>query len=300
MYNSEFVRKKKRRKVVAVITGISSIVVTTLIIISFLGKYVGTFTVKLESGSVKLALQEYAGTSTNPDDPTEEEDQYSELSTYLRVNALPTMHEYSYGLLMNRFGDENLDSGRTPWDHGANRDEFGEMTSINFFKFTFFVRNLGNGVANYKVSLAITESKPSDDGRYLEDTMRVILYENYVYEGSNEETEHSKRVFAKPSTNSHLDENGNVSWREAIAYSNPKGDGSREPLYGYAEEFESAEMITSYNVENFIGYGVMRYTIVYWLEGTDPSSSYDQDPPQNALVKLGVEITAYEDKKDDK
>ena len=52
MYNSEFVKKKKRRKVVAVITGISSITVAALVIISFLGKYVGTFTVKLESGSV--------------------------------------------------------------------------------------------------------------------------------------------------------------------------------------------------------------------------------------------------------
>ena len=319
MYNSEFVRKKKRRKVVAVITGISGMTVATLVIISFLGKYVGTFTIKLESGSIRLALQEYAGTAVDPDDPTKERDQYSEITTYLRVNTLPTMHEYTYGLLMNYFGDDNIDTGRTPWYYGANQnDEYkGDINdftqflvtapeqealhcvgSINFFKFTFFVSNLTSSVANYKLSLKINESKPSDDGRLLEDTLRVMLYENIVEADGT--SEHEKRVFAKPSATKHLDEEGHESYREAIAYSNPKADGSREPMFGYAEEFESSSMITSYNVENFPGFGIMRYTIVYWLEGTDPSSSIDQEPPQNALVKLGVEIDAYENDEDNK
>lgn len=319
MYNSEFVRKKKRRKVVAVITGISGMTVAVLVIVSFLGKYVGTFTIKLESGSIKLALQEYAGSTINPDDPQHEEDQYSEISTYLRVNTLPTMHEYTYGLLMNYYGDDKLDTGKTPWYYGANPNERGldledysqflitapeeeaiaSIGSINFFKFTFFVTNLGSAVANYKVSLKITDSRPSDDGRLLEDTLRIMLYENYVNFDESSKSEHNKKVFAKPNrNNSHKDEDGNVSYKEAIAYTNPKADGTREPLFGYADEFESDSIITSYNVENFIGFGIMRYTIVYWLEGTDPSSRMDQEPPQNALVKLGVEIDAYEDKKD--
>lgn len=315
MYNSEFVRKKKRRKVVAVITGISGMTVATLVIISFLGKYVGTFTIKLESGSIKLALQEYAGTTTDPDNPQKEKDQYSEITSYLRVNTLPTMHEYTYGLLMNYFGDDNIDTGKTPWYYGANQNDNYEgedfsqflitateqealycVGSINFFKFTFFVTNLTSSVANYKLSLKINESKPSDDGRLLEDTLRVMLYENIVeLDGT---TNHEKKVFAKASSTKHLDEEGNESYKEAIAYSNPKADGSREPMFGYADMFESPSMITSYNVENFVGYGIMRYTIVYWLEGTDPSSSIDQEPPQNALVKLGVEIDAYENKED--
>lgn len=319
MYNSEFVRKKKRRKVVAVITGISGMTVAVLVIVSFLGKYVGTFTIKLESGSIRLALQEYAGTTSDPDDPEKEKDQYSEITTYLRVNTLPTMHEYTYGLLMNSFGDDRIDTGKTPWYYGANQndnyegdiDEFTQylvtsseqealhcVGSINFFKFTFFVTNLTSSVANYKLSLRINESRPSDDGRYLEDTLRVMLYENYV--GLDGNTTHDKRIFAKASDKKHLEEDGTESFKEAIAYSNPKADGSREPMFGYAEEFESPSMITSYNVENFPGYGIMRYTIVYWLEGTDPSSSIDQQPPQNALVKLGVEIDAYENDEDNK
>lgn len=316
MYNSEFVRKKKRRKVVAVITGISGMIVATLVIVSFLGKYVGTFTIKLESGSIKLALQEYTGTTVDPE-TEKEEDQYSEITTYLRVNTLPTMHEYTYGLLMNYFGDDNIDTGRTPWYYGANQNDNYEgedfsqfiitapeqealhcVGSINFFKFTFFVTNLTSVVANYKLSLRINESRASTDGRYLEDTLRVMLYENMVeLDGS---TKHEKRVFAKLSATKHLDFEGNESYYEAIAYSNPKPDGSREPMFGNAEPFESSNMITTYNVENFPGYGIMRYTIVYWLEGTDPSSSIDQEPPQNALVKLGVEIDAYENDEDDK
>ena len=43
----------------------------------------------------------------------------------------------------------------------------------------------------------------------------------------------------------------------------------------------------------------MRYTVVYWLEGYDPQSTTELTPPQNALIKLGVEINAYEDDEKD-
>ena len=287
MYDSEFVRKSKRRKVVAVITGISSITVAVLIIISFLGKYVGTFTVKLENGSIKLALQEYTGNGET-EDPLEE-DNYSELSTFLRVNALPRMHETTYSHLQF-LGDDQINNGSTGWDLGANYDNEGTMTSIDFFKFTFYVRNLGNSSANYSVNLRITESRPSDDGRYLEDTLRVMLYENY-----RESTDNQKRIFAKKSATSHIDENGEVSFNEAISYDEEYAAKKHLPFYGYAEEFESSTMITSYKVENFLGGEVMKYTLVYWLEGYDPQSKYELEAPQNALIKLGVEIDAYED-----
>ena len=294
MYNSEFVRKKKRRKVVAVITGISGITVAALVIISFLGKYVGTFTVKLESGSIRLALQEYTG-SESPEDP-EQPGGAAELSTYLRVNALYPFHETTYSHLMD-LGDDALDTEKTSWDFGANYDKIDEnkISSLNFLKFTFYVRNLGSQAANYAVNLKITDSRAGKDGRQLEDTMRVMLYENYEYSKT-----HNKRIFAKTSATKHYDDEGNASFQEAISYTKEYADARRLPFYGYAEEFESSETICSYDVENFMGGEVMRYTVVYWLEGYDPQSTTELTPPENALVKLGVEINAYEDVEEDK
>ena len=297
MYNSEFVRKKKRRKVVAVITGISGITVAVLVIVSFLGKYVGTFTVKLESGSIKLALQEYTGVGSEEggeEIPFDEDS--AELSTYLRVNALYPFHETTYSHLMD-LGDDALDTEKTPWNYGANYDKIDEnkITSLNFLKYTFYVRNLGTQSANYTVNLKITDSKAGTDGRKLEDTMRVMLYENYEFSKT-----HNKRIFAKTSATKHYDDEGKASFQEAISYDKDYAEKRHVPFYGYAEEFESEESIVSYNVENFMGGEVMRYTIVYWLEVYDPQSTTELTPPQNALVKLGVEIDAYEEVEDDK
>ena len=294
MYNSEYVKKKKRRKVVAVITGISGMTVAVLVIISFLGKYVGTFTVKLESGSIKLALQEYTG-QESPEDP-EQPGGAAELSTYLRVNALYPFHETTYSHLMD-LGDDALDTEKTSWDYGANYDKIDQnkITSLNFLKFTFYVRNVGTQSANYTVNLNITDSRAGTDGRQLEDTMRVMLYENYEFSKT-----HNKRIFAKTSATKHYDEEGNASFQEAISYTEDYAAQRRLPFYGYAEEFESTTSITSYSVENFMGGEVMRYTVVYWLEGYDPQSTTELTPPQNALVKLGVEIIAYEEVDEDK
>ena len=285
MYKSEFVKKKKRRKVVAVITGISGITVAVLVIISFLGKYVGTFTIKLESGSMRLALSEYSGNVSSEDDPdnpdpTPIHDDYAELSTYLRVNALYPFHETTYSHLMD-VGDDVLDSEKTSWDYGANLDNFGEVSSLNYFKFTFFVRNLGSQAANYELSLNITDSRAGTDGRTLEDTMRVMLYENY-----ETSKDHRKRIFAKTSATKHYDEEGKASFQEAISYTQDYADKRHLPFYGYAEEFESSERITSYKVENFMGYEVMRYTVVYWLEGYDPQSTTELTAPQNAVINI--------------
>ena len=149
--------------------------------------------------------------------------------------------------------------------------------------------------------MKILESRPSDDPnpRYLDDTLRVALYENFVTSGSNAETEHNKTIYAKASSTPTHEENGIPSYEDAVAYKNIKADGTRDPVleFGFAKDFESSDKITSFDVENFYPYAIMRYTVMFWLEGTDPQSKTGEDAPQNAVLKLGVEIDAYE--KDD-
>ena len=52
MYDNVLVRKRRRRKVAAFVALFSSIGITSLVIISFLGRSVGTFTVSLNNSTV--------------------------------------------------------------------------------------------------------------------------------------------------------------------------------------------------------------------------------------------------------
>ena len=156
---------------------------------------------------------------------------------------------------------------------------------MNFFKYTFYIKNIGDVPCRYIFSLKIVESIPSSDGRYLDDTIRFMLYDN------DKEDEHNKTVYAKRASIPHADENGQADYRAPISVS--KEDSNDDyPFEGYAEMFESSDVVTNYDVNYFEVGDVRRYTLVYWLEGF--SSDPNKEAPKGAKIKLGVEINGYE------
>ena len=264
MYEINFVRKRLIRKWVAIGAGISSIVVATLSIVSFLGRFVGTFTVRLETGDVKLALSE--------------SHEFSNPSTYLHVGEIPTLQEYTYSGFEN-IGDNNIDTDETTYltEPAANFYRDGvTIRSINYFKYTFYIRNIGDIDASYDMKVKILDSK-DDNGREVQDTLRVMIY------GTEDDGTQSKSVYAKRSASKHTVD-GVDSFDELIS----------TPEYGYAKQFESTDVIKTIPVNNFKVGDERRYTIVFWLEGNDPQSTRDVDVPVNAKIKIGVEINAYE------
>lgn len=273
MYELEYVKKRKRRKLVAIIGGISLIGVSALSITSFLGRYVGTFTVSLDTGDVKLTLSRKKDLSL----PT----------SFLRVDYLPQYHEYTY-TSFNDIGDEVIDSETTDIDLGATEiKEDGTYDGLNFFKYTFYVANVGNVAARYDFTVNIAENKPADDGRDLLDTLRVMIYEN------REEDSHKSKVYARAYQNraSHIIDD--VSYYEApisISEEDAKKMGVEFP--GYAEKFKNESVITTLSVNNFGVSEIKRYTLVTWLEGF--ASASDKNAPIGASIKIGVEINAYE------
>ncbi len=82
MYDKLFVRKRRRRRIAALVTIISSFGIASLVIISFLGRSVGTFTVSLNNSEVNLALVEKENSTA--------------YSTYLRINESAKFIEHSY------------------------------------------------------------------------------------------------------------------------------------------------------------------------------------------------------------
>ena len=263
MYELDYVKRRKRRKWVAIGAGISTIVIATLSIISFLGRFVGTFTVKLETGDVKLTLSESKS--------------FAQTSSYLMVNNLYPLQEYTYSNLVS-IGDDSIDNEESTYltsERAVNYAKDGtSIKSINYFKYTFYVKNVGDVRSAYDMRIRILET----DGK-LEDTLRVMVYKNKPDDGN-----HQKTVFAKRSASKHIDENGKESFDEKIS----------DDRYGYAQQFETSDVIKTISADKFVPGDTDRYTIVFWLEGWDPQSSIEEEAPISAKLKLGVEINAYE------
>ena len=247
---------------------ISATVVTAFAIIAFLGRFVGTFTVSLEARNVDVALAEKETAAT--------------YTSFLRVNEMAPFHEYTYSSFDRKYGDSRIDTDETTYALGAVFDDVDteKIESFNFFKYTFFVSNVGTSPALFDLSLNITDNVLSEDGRSLLNTMRVMLYEEGV-----------KTVYAVADTKPHIDETGASDYRSPISVSEQEATAAN-PFQGYAEMFESEKVITSFTGAK-LGIGeAKRYTVVTWLEGF--RTSPDQTAPIGAKIQLGVEINAYE------
>ena len=264
MYELEYVKKRKRRKIVALAGGVSAVVVTTFVIIAFLGRFVGTFTVSLETRNVDIALSEKKASEKH--------------SSFLRVSASAPFQEFTYSDFDRRYGDEVIDSENSSVELGANfaKSDPEKIESFNFFKYTFFISNAGTLPARYDFTVKILADVLADDGRSLLDTVRVMIYEDG-----------EKTVYGKSESKPHYDENGQPDYRSPISVSE-----GEEGFMGYAEEFTSSEVVTTLSSKNLNVGGVKRYTIVTWLEGFRSDSN--RTAPKGATIKLGVEINAYE------
>ena len=104
-------------------------------------------------------------------------------------------------------------------------------------------------------------------------------------------------VYAKESVGTNFDINGDVTKREFISTppnryaTGPQTEDEDHPL---AISFEDPKIIHTYSRDRFFASQIRRYTIVSWLEGEDRDSVSSKGNPVGATLKLGVEITAYE------
>ena len=267
MYELEYVRKRKRRIIVAIAGGVSAVVISTFAIVAFLGRFVGTFTVSLETRNVDIALSEKIS---------------AKRSSFLKVDCGAPFQEFTYSDFDKRYGDEVIDNEESDYTLGANYSivDPTEIESFNFFKYTFYVQNVGSTPAKFDFSLMINEDVKSSDGRSLLDTLRVMVY-----------NDGEKTVYGKPESKPHYGEDGIADYRAPISVNEYDATESN-PFMGYAEPFISNKAITTISSQNISVGEARRFTVVSWLEGF--RSNNDQVAPKGATIKLGVEINAYE------
>ena len=279
MYDLLFVRRRRRRKIAALVSVISAMGVSSLVIISFLGRTVGTFTVSVQNSTVRLALSE--------------KQDFKNSTSYLRIDELPsTYFEYSY----DWFEDLDLvDDERNDYFYGAYREN-GVVEGMYYLKYTFYVKNVGTKLAQYNMSINLDECTQSNDNtsRTLDETLRVMVFENDPLAGDT----HDYEVYAKNIVDSRyktFDKDGKQTFQEFVsAYPYAKADGFYEDdAHPLAKSFKNGKAIIQKKVDNFKKDDIRRYTLVYWLEGSDPQANIEgQDAPQGAKIKLSVDINA--------
>ena len=163
MYDLLYVRKRRRRRIAALVSLISAIGVTSLVVVSFLGRFVGTFTVSLTNSAVRLSLSEKQA--------------FTETTSYIIVDKLNPFEENTF---RNLPPVDVLDNEDTSFDYGKNVSEMNGQETLEYFKYTFYVKNVGNTIAQYNMSIKIDEKSKANDGtnRTLDETMRVMVFEN--------------------------------------------------------------------------------------------------------------------------
>ena len=58
MYDLQYVKKRRRKKIAALVSLFTGIGITSLVIVSFLGRTTGTFSVSIRNSSVRLSLSQ--------------------------------------------------------------------------------------------------------------------------------------------------------------------------------------------------------------------------------------------------
>ena len=258
MVDLHYIRKRKARRIMAAIAGACAGLVLILMAIALLGQRAAPLTVTLTNSGAQLALS----TSINDDSN----------AVYLVADAVPSYVEYDEQQLILDNEELELDD-----EHTYPRLTLNEQSTL-FFKYTFYVTNKGSSSTDYDLGLTMSQHSHQASNRFgLDAVLRVRFYENRNLD------EHFYTTYAKKSKNYHLDENGEVSWKERVS--------DREES-GYAEEFINSNLILTSTVTSLKPKEIVRYTLVFWLEGSDPECS-GEAPVDSALI-LGVEIGAHE------
>ncbi len=261
MYELNLVRRRKRRIIAAIVGGVGTTGVATFCIAAFLGHRTGSFTVALEGKNAQLTLSEKSD--------------FNEKSSFLRIGELPGFQEYSYSWFRD-LGEGALDDEENDYTFGIKTNSKGKQHT-DFLKYTFFVKNVGEDAADFDFSLKIKEVVATSNGQTLEDSFRVMVYDNGVPE-----------VYAKRLQVPRV-ENGVADYRAPISTNE---DDPSIPFEGYAKMFASSTEVMTQKAQHLEVNEFRKYTVVTWLEGFQASG--DADTLRGASIKLGVEINAYE------
>ncbi len=270
MVDLNYLKKKRRKKVASIVTLITGVLLIPFMLVSFMGRDIGHFTIGLKNNDVKLAM------STDID--------FKESTTFISLDKLPPYSIYTYSRL-NTFEGSVLDDPSSNGNIGKlTNPNTNEDVSLYFFKYTFYLKNVGDINASYNFKFSIVDNKrPTNVNYSLDDILRVRFYEN-----SNLD-EHNYVTYAKEGITPHF-ESGSVEPFYNTCINKNVGDFCDEA--GFATNFEDETIILSNSRNHFNIGDVTRYTILLYLEGNDEECV--GTIPDETYLKLAINIEAFE------
>jgi len=286
MYDLKVVKKKKTKKVFAAIASMSAAGILILCAVALLGTQSGAFTVSLKEGSGRNF-----GLVENEND--------TDYQTYMTTGEVPQYDEFSYPNFTSKSYFESQEKMDAEIDNYATNDAYvlnevnGEVKVIKYFKYTFFVVNYGSESVNYTATLNLKNASKASNG--LDSILRVGFYENKVVDVENPEPgvdyqNHHCTFYAR-----------GASEYETVTVTNEDGTETEVNEYRerlcrnsdvFCESFENTNRLISSKVTDLQGGEKMRYTFLFWLEGTDPECT--GKAPLNNHLKLSVSISVDE------
>lgn len=245
--------KRRKRKVIAwIFFGVGGTGCLVLGILAFLGQVSGNFSISLkESDQAKLAM----ATESN----------FSDESSYLRAQGLTSADVIAADILPD---DSEIDS-----------DVGGSKNGPNYLAYTFYIKNASTEKISYNVSVNIDDYKsPSNQAVSLIAILRMRVYENLVV-GTT--LTHSMTTYAKASSTPFSKDDGTVEYRDPISLCTVLSDGTKllpteisgnmkAENVGFADPFVSNSIACNRLYTDLASQGIVRYTVVTWLEGNDP------------------------------
>jgi hypothetical protein len=276
-YTKKYIIKKRLRLAAAICSVICLIFVGTYTAISFIGQKLGNYTITAKGDKREISMSvDKAFTS-----PT----------TFLKANSLSSLYLiYADDLPVVNEIDNSTLSG----DHSGSRtklDDNGNVTKVEdlYFAYTFYVKNIGSAAVNVANLLKLEEVKrPSNVATSILEYVRIRTFENLVVDGK--EDTHSVNTYAKRTNKTTTENQG----KELICDSTGYGltEPSQEVNRGYATEFYSDDYVyntTKTPTEMAIN-SIYRYTVIMWLEGSDPDAIGVE--PEGSALRFALTLEA--------
>ena len=152
------------------------------------------------------------------------------------------------------------------------------------------------------MNINLDESTQTASGKTLDSTLRIMLFENVP---NAEKESHNHEVFAKDVEEYRYkvyDMAGNRTYQAFISETpNPdvNGEVHEDPQHPLATSFRKGDgkTVVKKTITDFKPKDIMRYTVVYWLEGEASYPEVDEagnpiNEIKEAKIKLNINITA--------
>jgi hypothetical protein len=270
----DFVKRKKKRRLAIVLFSIGFLGCGTLAILAFLGRTSGEFSIQLGEGKTTLTM---STTST-----------FESPSTYLKATGLANANTWDADSLPE---DSSLDTDTWNGSHNGYYTTSSSSQIDTYLAYTFFIKNSSTDYVNYSINLSIDDYRnPVNESSSLLDILRVRIYENVVV---SDAIAHDQSTYARKSNTPYTLENGTEESRECVGNCTVADDGTKDysvakrtENQAFADPFVDDATIFEREHDDLAIDGVVRYTVVLWLEGYDPDCT--GAAPQNASITFSM------------